>query len=139
MLLALHNLYSQSSFGGGPRYVRRMDQDVFDEPIDREFPIGSGPFSSVNVTPDISAQDLAGGLTPGQLDIAAKQETQEGASIGIFYGELLFGATNVVAHKYEPGPGVGLPRNTFTVIHGEGWGGLGRRGEWEGIVKAWYL
>src|SRR5262245_53825291 len=121
---------------GGPLYVREFDNfDVFerDDRFDR-FSRGDNDFNfepppPVIITPDIAAQEVAGGLTPAQIDLAARIETQEGASIGIFYGDLLFGATNVVSHKYESG----VPRNTFTVLHGEGEGGLGRRGAWKGI------
>lgn len=129
---------------GVPRYIRPPD-DIFDIGFDQE---GRGgqirerlgdqiitPPPPVVISLDQAAREVAGGFTPEQIDLAARMETQEGASIGIFYGELLFGATNVVSHKYE----AGTPRNTFSVLHGEGWGGLGRRGEWEGVVKAWYL
>jgi hypothetical protein len=88
-------------------------------------------------TPRQSAEFLAGGLTLAQLDRAARFEVDQGAPIGIFYGRILF-ALKLVSHLYEPGPGAGLPRNTFTGILGEGWGGLGRHGDWERVIKAWF-
>jgi hypothetical protein len=127
---------------GGPRYVR-LGGD-----IDRELDfgdvgggLGGGGFnpssSSVSAplpTPITNAEELAGGLTTAQVDQAAQMEVEEGVPISIDYGERLKAGT-LVSHLYEPG----IPQNTFTVILGEGWGGLGRHGEWEGIVKAWYL
>ena len=108
-------------FGGGDRFINFEPLAVVPQHIP---------------TPIEIAQSLAGGLSLEQLDQAARFETEEGVPIGIFYGKILF-ALKLVSHLYEPGPGVGLPRNNFTGILGEGWGGLGRHGEFNRIVKAW--
>jgi hypothetical protein len=134
------------SRAGGPRYVRKeflLTDGGFDNGQDTG---GSGGDSLVDfnpistlpkvMTPTEIAESLGGGLTLAQLDRAALFEVDEGAPIGIFYGRVLF-ALKLVSHLYEPGPGVGLPRNNFTGILGEGWGGLGRHGEFNRIVKAW--
>ncbi|HZF40708.1 MAG TPA: hypothetical protein VE715_17935, partial [Blastocatellia bacterium] len=139
-------LNPQSRFGG-PRYIIRPITEF--EPRGPERSAGGGRFNDIQespsvaapvvvsiITPEIAAQEVAGGFTPGQIDIAAKAETQEGAPVGIFYGKLLFGARNVVSHKYVVGP---PKQNTFTVLFGDGWGDLGRHGDWNRIVKAYYL
>lgn len=128
---------------GGPRQVRPfllLEDGFGDERFD--FDRGGGfldfhpiaPLPKQILTPTETALSLAGGLTLAQLDQAAKMETQEGAPIGVFYGKLLLPGA-LVAHKYTVGP---PKKNEFTVLLGEAWGGLGARGEWNRIVKAWW-
>jgi hypothetical protein len=73
-------------------------------------------------------------LTPQQLDQLATQfETEEGAPLAVPYGEHLI-AGNLIAHKYIPG----TPQQNYVIALGEGWGGLGAHGEWEGPVTVWH-
>lgn len=117
---------------GGPRQVREFLLADGDVPIDPGFGGGIINFDPIAPLPQAAA---AAGLTLAQLDQVARLETQEGAPIGIFYGKLLFGSGTIVSHKY-----ISIPpkENNFVVLLGEGWGGLGARGEWERIVKAWW-
>jgi len=145
MAFPLLNSRSQHR-AGGPRYIR-FEPVLSDVPLDESFS-DRGSFTGPSIqtsplampapaslpTPITNAQELAGGLSVAQVDQAARMETEEGAAIPIDYGERLLSGT-LVSHLYEPG----VPRNTFTLVLGEGWGGLGGHGEWEGIVKAWYL
>lgn len=103
---------------------------------------GSGGASNVqgNVletaapTPVVNPVDVSGGLTPQQVDQLATQfETEEGGTLAVAFGEHLIAGT-MVAHDYD---GV-TPENQFFIGLGEGWGGLGGRGEWESVVKAYW-
>lgn len=132
-------IFSSQSRAGGPQHIQRfdllLDGDGFNDRLDGGFR-GGGLTVKKEALPDPikKVEELAGGLTLAQLDQAARMEVEEGAPILIGYGELLLAGT-LVAHKYKS---TAPKQNDFTVILGEGWGGLGRHGEWEGIVKAWY-
>jgi hypothetical protein len=142
----------QSSAGGPRNILRPFDEAFVDFGLERSGfgggfgGGGGGRFTNINFDPIVVlpppvptlaelSQLLSAGLTSAQLDQAARFETQEGAAIRVFYGKILFGSGTIVSHLYEVGP---PKRNTFTVQLGEGWGGLGRRGEWNRIVTAWY-
>src|SRR5262249_50570014 len=125
---------------GGPRHIRPFFDDVFERNFDDDNPRGNGGGNGNNnqppppppiVTLDTAAQDVAGGSTPQQIDIAARIDTQEGAAIGFYYGELLFGGANGVAHKNEPG----TPKKNFTGVQGGREARLSRRGGWGGRHK----
>jgi hypothetical protein len=123
---------------GGPRnIIRPLDESFVNFAQQRSGGRGIINFDPIVVLPSATQNGLsfAGGLTQAQLDQAAKFETQEGADIGIFYGKILFGSGTIVSHRYTIGP---PKKNEFTAFLGEAWGGLGRRGQWKRIVKAFY-
>jgi hypothetical protein len=95
---------------------------------------GTTTDTSTIATPNVIAQELSGGFSPQQLDQLAEQfETEEGQTLAIAFGEHMIAGT-MIAHKYV----AGTPQNNYVVALGEGYGGLGSRGEWEGPVKVWH-
>jgi hypothetical protein len=135
-------LFYRSKFG--PKHMRPIDSDPVENLLQARIrndvsdgPIFSQTSSSIPSpaslpTPVSNAQDLAGGLSPAQLDQASRFEVEEGAGINPEYGERLL-TGNLVSHFWEPG----VPRNTFTHVLGDGWS-LGKHGDWEGPDKVWY-
>jgi hypothetical protein len=122
------------TFGG--RGLKSDEGFHYEQQTTREFSGAGGGGTTLTTAPTTNNnQDLGGGLTSAQLDQAARMEVEEGAPVTIDYGERLKSG-NLVAHKYITSPS---KQNTFASVLGEGWGGLGKHGEWEGVVKAWYL
>jgi hypothetical protein len=117
--MRLDDIQLDDGFSGGGNLQINLD------------PIGALPKKIIS--PTDAALSVANGFTLEQLDRAAKFEVAEGVPLGIYFGRNLF-SLKLVSNKYDPI----TPEHTFTGLLGEGWGGLGQRGEWERAVKVWY-